>query len=200
MKLEPGGTIAHRILYPAVRGLAKVLFKTIWRLKVTGDENVPATGAFIVAPNHRSYADPPLVGVAVFREVHFLAKKELFSFRPFGWFIKNLNAHPLNRAGDIAAFREAGRILKRGGALIVFPEGRRMGRDVFGSPKAGVGMLASSSGAPVLPVYIHQSGYMTQFRRVFVRFGQPVNPADYGSYQEISEEVMRRIRKMAEDF
>lgn len=164
-----------------------------WRLHVSGLENVPRTGGLIVAPNHRSYADPPLVGVAVPREVHFLAKKELFSFRPFGWFIRNLNAHPLNRAGDIAAFREAARILKGGGALIIFPEGHRMKTDELGPPKAGIGMLAATTASPILPVYIENSGYMARFRRVFLRFGKPIAPQGFSTYADIAAEVMRQI-------
>ena len=187
---------AQCILYPAVRALAYFIFKVGWRLRVSGIENVPTTGPLIVAPNHQSYGDPPLVGVAIPREVHFLAKQELFVFPPFGWLIRCLNAHPLNRAGDIAAFREAARIIKAGGAIIMFPEGRRMDPGVLGAPKAGVGMLASLTKAPVVPVYIHNSGYMTRFRRVSVRFGEKVDPAGFGDYQAVAEEVMRRIAAM----
>ena len=191
--------LAHRVLYPSVRGLAAILFKLGWRLRVEGVENVPRNGPLIVAPNHRSYADPPVVGVSVPREVHFLAKQELFAFTPFGWFIRNLNAHPLNRkGGDISAFREAARIVKAGGALIMFPEGKRMKTDDLGKPKPGVGMLAATTKAPVLPVYIHNSGYMTSFRRILVRFGRPVDPAKFASYQDIAVEVMRQIRSLKE--
>jgi 1-acyl-sn-glycerol-3-phosphate acyltransferase len=186
-------SLAHRILYPSVKGLAAFFAKLGWRLKISGIENVPLTGPLIVASNHRSFADPPLVGCTIPREVHFLAKKELFAFGPFGWFIKNLNAHPLNRAGDIGAFREATRILKSGGAIIIFPEGRRMKTDELGPPKAGIGMLAKTTGAPVLPVYIENSGYMPKFRRVSLRFGRPIDTARFAEYQAVADEVMREI-------
>jgi 1-acyl-sn-glycerol-3-phosphate acyltransferase len=188
--------LAHKILYPTIRTMALVLAKAGWRLHISGAENVPRTGPLIVAPNHRSYADPPLVGVSVPREVHFLAKQELFAFRPFGWLIRNLNAHPLNRAGDIGAFREATRILKAGGALIVFPEGRRMKTDEPGSPKAGIGMLAVTTESPILPVYIHNSALMARFRRVYLRFGKPMDPKGFGTYAELASEVMRRIAEL----
>lgn len=188
--------LAHRLLYPSIRMLARILATVGWRVKITGLANVPRTGALIIAPNHQSYADPPLVGAFMPREVHFLAKQELFRFGPFGWFIRNLNAHPLNRAGDIAAFREAARILKSGGALIMFPEGRRMPRGQFGAPKAGVGALASMTKTPILPVYVHNSAYMTRFRRVSIHFGPPVEPATFSSYEELAGEVMRRIRDL----
>jgi len=187
---------AQRLLYPAVRFLAYAWFKLGWGLTVSGIENVPTSGPLIVAPNHQSYADPPLVGVAIPREVHFLAKQELFVFGPFGWLIRCLNAHPLNRAGDISAFREAARLIKAGGAIIMFPEGRRMDAGVLGSPKAGVGMLAALTKAPVIPVYIHNSGYMARFRRVSVRFGEKVEPGAFSDYQSLAAEVMRRITQM----
>ena len=183
----------NRGLYVAVRALANLLFRTIWRLKVVGADNVPRTGPLIVAPNHRSYADPPLAGASVPREIHFLAKRELFRFRPFGWFITNLNAHPLNRAGDIAAFRAATRILRADGALIMFPEGRRIDTDTLGPAKAGIGMLAASTGAPIVPTYIHNSRLMTRFKRVEVHFGKPIDPRGIGSYEEITAKVMAEI-------
>ena len=188
--------LAHRILYPSIRALALFLARLGWGVRMTGTENVPRTGGLILAPNHQSYADPPLVGVSTPREVHFLAKQELFYFKPFGWLIRNLNAHPLNRAGDIGAFREASRILKAGGALIMFPEGRRMPPDTFGAPKAGVGLLANMTKTPVLPVYVHNSAYMTRFRRVSVHFGEPIDPAAFASHQDIAAEVMRRIAEL----
>ena len=78
-------------------------------MRVIGEERIPPTGAVIFAANHRSYmADPPLLGSATHHYVNFLAKEELFRFRPFGWLIFNLHAHPLNRkGGDVAAFKMA---------------------------------------------------------------------------------------------
>lgn len=190
----------NRSMYVAVRGLAAILFTIIWRLRIHGRDRVPADGPLIVAPNHRSYFDPPLTGVAVTRPVHFLAKKELFEFKPFGWFIKNLNAHPLNRAGDIAAFREAARILKSGGAIIIFPEGRRIDADTIGQAKPGLGMLASTTGAKILPVYIHNSSKMVRFSRVQVRFGTPIDPTGFSSYEEIAARWMSEIAALRASF
>ncbi len=192
----PRPLYANRFMYLFIRLLAGLLFRTFWRLKISGLENVPLSGPLIVAPNHRSYADPPLIGVAVPRPVYFLAKRELFTFPPFGWFIRSLNAHPLNRAGDIAAFREASRILKGGGGIIIFPEGRRIDGDKFGEAKAGLGMLASVTGAKILPVYIHDSAHLIRFARVEVWFGKPVDPAEFSTYEEIAARVMAEIASL----
>ncbi len=184
----------HPVLYRIAKISCFLVFKIVWRMKVYGKENVPKKGAVIIAANHRSLADPPLVGVATTRYVHFLAKEELFRFRPFGWLIKNLNAHPLNRGGsDIAAFKIAKKILSEGEGLIVFPEGRRSKTDELGKPKAGVGMLAHISKAPVIPTYIHNSGHLKDFKRLIVSFGSPIRYENFDSYERMAEDVMASI-------
>ena len=179
--------------YRFSRFVVWILFRTLWRLRIEGAENVPPEGAVIVAPNHRSLADPPLIGCGVRREVHFLAKKELFRFGPFGRLISNLNAHPLNRAAGSAAFKTALKILHHGDILIMFPEGRRAKTDELGVGKAGVAMLARRTRTPVVPAYIHNSGYVTRFRRLRVRFGEPIDPSGFADDEPLAAEVMRRI-------
>jgi 1-acyl-sn-glycerol-3-phosphate acyltransferase len=137
-----------------------------------------------------------VVGISTPREVHFLAKEELFRFKPFGWLIRRLNAHPLNRKGDVAAFKLAQRILEEGYALIVFPEGRRSKTDHLAKPKAGVGLLAIRTGCPVVPTYIHNTGHLKKFRRAQVHFGSPLQAKSFHSSQAISEEVMRQIQRL----
>lgn len=184
------------LFYRFCRAGLCVLYRLFWRLEVRGREHIPADGGLIVAANHRSYGDPPLVSVAMTRPLHFLAKQELFTFAPFAWLITALNAHPLNREGDIAAIRAARKVLKEGDCLIIFPEGTRSRTDELGAARAGVGLLASMSGAPILPVYLHNSGYMKAFRKVTIEFGRPFRAADLGpdaSHQQIAEETLRRI-------
>lgn len=158
---------------------------------------MPESGAFIVAANHRSLADPPLIGVSSQRPVHFLAKEELFRFRPFGWLISNLNAHPLKRAShDVKALKAAKEILGSGDPIILFPEGRRSKTDTLQPAKAGVGMLSSLTGAPVIPAYIHNSGYLKEFRRLSVLFGAPLYPQNFDSYQAMADATMLEISKL----
>ncbi len=192
--------IFHRILYDGAKNVARIFFTLGWRLSVQGKGRIPRKGPVIFAAHHRSYADPPLIGSTVPRDVHFLAKRELFNFRPFGWLIGQLNAHPLNRkAGDVGAIRAAQRLLKDGHALIVFPEGRRSKTDNLARPKAGVGMLAFLASCPVVPTYIHNSGHLVKFRKVIIRFGPPLYPHTFDSYQALAEGVMRQIQKMKEE-
>ncbi len=182
--------------YPFGQFVCGLFFSTLWRLKVTGVENVPLSGPVIIASNHRSFADPPLIGVSSPRPLHFLAKKELFDFGPFGWLISRLNAHPLNRAAGIGALKTAQDVLEQGGAVILFPEGRRSRTEELQKPKGGVGMLAVKMGVPVVPVYIQNSGSMGQLKRLSVNFGSPIDAGSFSDYDKLAEEVMGRIQKM----
>jgi 1-acyl-sn-glycerol-3-phosphate acyltransferase len=186
--------------YPFATTVCGLIFRTFWRFKVEGMENIPVDGPAIIASNHRSYADPPLIGSGISRIVHFLAKKELFQFRPFGWLITRLNAHPINRAAGIGALKAAEEILGQGGVVIVFPEGRRGKTDDLQLFKPGVGMLAIRSGAPIVPAYIRNSGHMPQFKKVSVTYGPPLDPKAYSDYEKLAQDVMRRIQKMQESF
>jgi 1-acyl-sn-glycerol-3-phosphate acyltransferase len=157
---------------------------------------MPASGGVIVGANHRSYADPPLVGVSIPKEVHFLAKRELFLFAPFGWLISNLNAHPLNRSGDVSAFKVSQRLLEAGCVMIVFPEGRRNKSEIMAPAKAGVGLLSKITGCPIVPTYIHNSAYLKSFRKIIVTFGKPLYPEGFEDQQSLADEVMRRISEL----
>jgi 1-acyl-sn-glycerol-3-phosphate acyltransferase len=183
------------IIYRFCRFVCFVLFKIIWGLRVEGAENVPSQGGVIIAANHRSYGDPPLVGVTSPRTVHFLAKKELFNFKPFGWLISQLNSHPLNReGGGIGAIKVAQRLLEKGYVVIVFPEGRRNKTDQLARAKPGVGLLSLTSQCPVVPTYIHNSGYLMNLKRLSVHFGKPLQPDSFSTYQELADAVMNQIQ------
>ncbi|MCG3205934.1 MAG: 1-acyl-sn-glycerol-3-phosphate acyltransferase [Elusimicrobia bacterium] len=181
-------------LYRFSRFVCWIFFKIIWRLHISGEEHIPKQGAVIIAANHRSLADPPLVGVSMKRMVHFIAKEELFRFRPFGWLISNLNAHPLRRGGgDVRAFKTARKILGAGEVLILFPEGRRSKTEELQPAKPGVGMLAALSECPVVPTYIKNSGFLKQLKPVSILFGSPLYFRDHPDYQSMAEAVMREI-------
>lgn len=186
----------HVLFYRFATTSVRALFRIGWRLEVRGESHIPKHGPVILAANHRSFADPPLVGVATAREVHFLAKQELFRFGPFGWLIRQLNAHPLKRSGDVGALRAANRILEQGLVLIVFPEGKRMKTDHLGQPKPGVGMLAAVAKCPIVPTYVHNSGHFMKFRKLRVVFGHPIHVHGQPSYRHTADEVMKQIQKL----
>jgi len=184
-------------LYTSAKFLCYWFFRLVWRLRVIGTENIPKARAVIFAANHRSFADPPLLGSATKHYVNFLAKEELFRFRPFGWLIFELHAHPLNRrGGDVAAFKMARRVLADGQALIVFPEGRRSKTDELGPARAGVGLLAQITKSPVVPTYLHNSAHLKRFKPLIVAFGAPILAQEGESAQAVADRVMTSIAEL----
>ena len=112
--------------YRFVQLLFSILFRIIYRLRVIGRENIPRKGPVVIACNHVSLLDPPMVGTASSRPVHFMAKSELF-VPVLGTLYKSLGAFPVHRgAGDAHAIRTALTILKHQEVLGIFPEGHRL--------------------------------------------------------------------------
>ena len=142
--------------YAIVRAILNFFFFVIFGLKVEGRENVPKTGAIIVAPNHKSYWDPPVVGVAFnTRIIHYMAKEELFKNPFFGWLIRQFGTFPVKRGSvDRAAVRQAIKEIKEGNPLGIFPEGTRIKREGLGRFHTGMASLALMTGTPVIPVAV----------------------------------------------
>jgi 1-acyl-sn-glycerol-3-phosphate acyltransferase len=140
--------------YSAARFLLGGFVGALSGWEVHGRENVPKTGAVIVASNHISYWDPLLVGTAAMREQHFLAKEELFR-GPLGWLIRSYNAIPIRRGrADLSGLAKATDVLRAGRSLILFPEGTRQRDGELRAARPGLGMLAVGSDALVVPTCI----------------------------------------------
>lgn len=136
---------------PGLRALARLYFD----LELRGTENIPATGAVLVTPNHQTYADPPLVTIPIRRPVYYMAWRRLFAIPGFGRLIRLCRAFPVDiDAPDPRAMREALRLLHAGEALMIFPEGGRSLDGQVGPFRPGAFRLAVSLGVPVLPVTI----------------------------------------------
>ena len=191
--------------------LLNFLEKSMFGFKVLGADRVPKSGAVIIASNHVSYADPPVVGSAVPREVYFLAKEELFANKAFGWLISRYNAIALRRAvGDIGAVRKAVELLKQGRAVLMFPEGTRSLSGKLLKPKPGVGLIACLAGVPVVPAYVVGTNKLGKVfwrkAKLQVRFAEPVtaeavhspDETDHERYRKLTDEVMRRIADLAQ--
>jgi 1-acyl-sn-glycerol-3-phosphate acyltransferase len=190
--------------------LAKVLLTAttgpLLAPKVSGAENVPMEGGLIVAANHRSYLDPPLLGTWFPRPIHYMAKQELFKIPVLGSLISRVNAFPVNRdAGDIGSIKRALRILKDGGVVGIFPEGTR---NVSGEAqvKSGAVVLASSARCPVVPVGLVRTELATRRLRgahIEIRIGAPMlfqgssRKATKAEIDAWTDELMRRIRDLS---
>ncbi len=140
-----------RASIPAARGVARVAFK----LTVTGREHIP-TGPVVVASNHVSHVDPPFVGTAIRRPMRFMAAADLHGMnRPLDFFLGFYGTIPLPRSGiPLGAMKSALQHLAAGGAVGVFPEGRRAAQWGRDQPYEGAAWLAPRIGAPLLPVAV----------------------------------------------
>lgn len=159
----------------ALRGV----FTSIWGIKVTGLENIPLGGPLLIAANHVSLIDPPLVAVAVAprRRPFGIGKKELFEKPLLGWWLRGMGSFPIDRQGDAtSAMRSALSVLTKGGCLVIYPEGTRVKPGEKRAPKAGVAFLSARTGAPVVPVRVLGTAEFPRKFPLEVRIGAPLAP------------------------
>lgn len=141
----------YTLAWSLVRGFGKLYF----RMEIRGTEHVPLEGPVIIAPNHSSFLDPPLVGSACPRQLHYMAKAELFRFKPLAALLRRVGAFPVHRGtADTGAIRGSLEQLQQGKGVLLFIEGTRNPGDHLLPPTPGVSLLARHSGAPVVPVAI----------------------------------------------
>src|SRR5947207_5365187 len=198
-----------------------LIFRFLYRFycgwRVYNPERVPLTGPLILASNHASILDPPLVGAPVHRAINYLARESLFRFPVIGWVLRSWNAVPVDREGGGAKGLRA--ILDRlldGGAIILFPEGTRTRDGKLQPARSGIGLTVIKSSAPVVPVRVIGtfeafSRFMSfpRPRRVSVKFGLPMmferlrEEAKSCSkerlkeiYQQVADELMAAIARL----
>ncbi len=146
---------ARTPLYRFASTLLSVLGRVLFRPRVTGTSNIPATGPVLIAPVHRSNLDFMLTLFLSPRKVFFMAKAELFGVPVLGTVLRHLGAFPVNRAAaDRESLRLAEEVLRRGHALVMFPEGTRRDGPQIGEILDGAMFVASRTGARVVPVGI----------------------------------------------
>ena len=193
--------------------LCRFFFRFFLRWRVVGPENVPARGAVMLASNHISNLDPPVVAVGIWRPCAFMAKEELFAHPFFGWFISKLHAFPVKRGtADRASLKFALETLEQGKGLVMFPEGTRSETGELQEAEIGVGMIACRSGAPVVPVYVRGTnegmpkGGGIKMKSVLVRYGKPISfaPAEgvkpgREEYESAARGIMDAIRALRDD-
>lgn len=186
--------------YSFARSFVQVLLKLPYKLRFSDNSSIPEEGGLIVCANHYGVLDPVFIAASIKRDFTFMAKKELFSFRPFGWLIKKLGAFPVDRANsDITALKTSIRLLKGGHAMLLFPQGTRCKCEDNISAKHGAVRLAIMTGAPILPVYISEN-HKPFVKKSYVNVGNAIDYSEYkgthlteDDYERLSVELMETI-------
>jgi 1-acyl-sn-glycerol-3-phosphate acyltransferase len=193
--------VFYRFLWFVLRPFLLLPF----RVRFVGRERVPA-GGLVLAPNHESYLDPVLVGLGLWRPVHFMAKEELWHNVVLAWVVTAMNTFPVKRGrADRAALAEAARLLEAGEQIGIFPQGTRHhahGLEGLEEGAGGTALIALRAGRPVVPVGIHGTDRIKppgsrfiRFPRVTVVYGAPIDPAGIpeGQRRERVDDLTRRI-------
>lgn len=204
------------ILYNLVAVTIRSILRINGGFEVRGKENIPQQGGVLVAANHISYLDPPLVGSLLPRRATFMARKGLFDIPVLGWMISGA-AFPVDRERTRpSTIKETVKRLKGGELIALFPEGRRSDSGELMDAKRGVGMIVSLSRVPVVPALIVGSDRALPVNarwlkraRVTLVIGKPIyytsftegeNYSGHDLHEEISRRVMAAIREMQKNY
>jgi 1-acyl-sn-glycerol-3-phosphate acyltransferase len=194
--------------------LIKICGRVFFRYRVVHRERMINHGPVILASNHESYLDPPLVGAVASRAIFFLARKSLLAGPFFGWLLPKLNVIPVDQeGGDRSALKALIRILKAGEGTLVFPEGERTLDGRLRPALPGLGFVIAKTLAPVVPMRIFgareawpRGTSRVRFRPITVVVGEPIyftaadlQPPGKDVYQRLSQRVMDAIAAISLD-
>jgi 1-acyl-sn-glycerol-3-phosphate acyltransferase len=197
--------------------LFRITYKIYFRWRVYNAERVPLQGPVILASNHASFIDPPLIGSAVRRDINYLARESLFRYPGIGWLLRKWNSVPVDRDGGGAKGLKA--ILDRllaGGAIVLFPEGTRTLDGKLRPARSGIGLTVIKSDAVVIPVRVF--GTLEAYGKhvkiplpkpIAVKYGRPMPFKELRAeakvcskarlkqiYQEVADQLMAAIAKL----
>jgi 1-acyl-sn-glycerol-3-phosphate acyltransferase len=194
--------------------LIKLVGRVFFRLRVVHRERMINHGPVILASNHESYLDPPLVGSVADRAIFFLARKTLLAGPFFGWLLPKLNVIPVDQeGGDRSALKALIRILRAGEGTLVFPEGERTLDGRLGPVLPGLGFVIAKTLAPVVPMRIFgareawaRGSGRIRFHPITVVVGEPIyftaadlQPPGKDIYLRLSQRVMEAIAALSLD-
>ncbi|MFH1454401.1 MAG: lysophospholipid acyltransferase family protein [Armatimonadota bacterium] len=192
----------HAIIVYIIRFILKVSFD----IKIIGYENLPQKEGVIISANHSSFWDPPTIGSLSTKKVRYMAKAELFKFKPFGWLISFVGAFPVERkSADKGALSKALELLKNNQILCIFPEGTRIKGGKKRKPLPGAAYLSVKAQVPVVPAAIIEDKKIKSLKsrwpflsKITVNIGNPmydfknpdVDPREY------TDKIMDEIEKL----
>ncbi|TAG33153.1 MAG: 1-acyl-sn-glycerol-3-phosphate acyltransferase [Verrucomicrobia bacterium] len=185
--------------------------QALFRGEISGLQNLPRSGAFLIAANHASHLDPPFLGAVLPHQLAFFARKSLWKPGLGAWWMNGVGAIPVDRDGsDLAAIKRVLATLAAGRPLVLFPEGTRSPDGTLQPAKAGVGLIACKTGVPVVPCRIFQShhalgraGNFQPGTPIDIVYGPPLSAAHYDQkadgkerFQRASERIMSAISRL----
>lgn len=203
-----------RPFYGFFHFLAGLIHGMWFRGEVAGTDNFPVEGPFLIASNHASHLDPPMVGCQIAKQMRFFARKSLWNNRLLAWWLDQVETIPVERdSGDIGAIKKVLLALKEDRAVVLFPEGTRSPDGHLQKAKAGVGLMACKTGVPVVPCRVY--GSFAAFGKgakvphfgtpVSIVFGPPIFAAEYDDpaagkarYETAAQRIMDRIAALPE--
>lgn len=195
--------------YDFLRPLGKLINKFFFKIEYTGVENIPSEGGYIMASNHIHAMDPVIIAMGIKkRQLHFMAKKELFENKLAAFFITLFNAFPIVRGGaDARGLDYAKRIPQEGYVLGIFIEGTRSKDGTPQKAKKGVAAIANASHCNILPVAVYNNEGVKKHTKYTVRYGKPIeyselNLSDDPSKDELqaaADYVMDKIKALWEE-
>jgi 1-acyl-sn-glycerol-3-phosphate acyltransferase len=206
--------LTMRPFYGFFHYLSATVYAMWFRGEVVGSENFPKAGPYLIASNHASHLDPPLVGSQIARQMRFFARRSLWNSPLLAWWLDKVETIPVERdSGDIGAIKRVLQAIKEDRAVVLFPEGTRSPDGQLQRPKAGVGLMACKTGVPVVPCRVFGSfaaygkgaGIPRFGTPVTIVFGPPIFSADYDDpslgkarYETAAQRIMDRIAALPE--
>lgn len=191
--------IVGKLLYWFAYIIIRIYFRIFHQWRIKGKKNRPKNGPLIIMANHISGFDPPIIGCVMNRQVHFMAKKELFNNPVIGKIFKIIGTFPVDRGKpDITALKTAFKFLNNGKVICIFPEGTRHKEGNLGEAKAGAVMIALRSKSPILPIGIKDA---TNNKNLKISIGKPFTLDKYynkklskSQKEEVGKIIMKKIQ------
>jgi len=197
--------------YLTCHALFSFIGREVFSFKVLHPERIPKEGGVILASNHQSFLDPPLLGISSSREIHTLARKSLFDWPILGKLFPRINVVPIDlKKGDMGALKTIIRLANEGNATAIFPEGTRSADGSLKNAQPGLGLIIAKTLAPVVPIRIFgafeafpRDRKMPRLHPITVVIGEPIyftekdlKEGGKDLYQKLSDRVMARIAEL----
>ena len=176
------------LFYRVAQSSLRAVFRILYDHKVIVKDPTPIIGGAIIASNHLSFLDPPLIAASWSEAIAFFAKADLFENPLLRTLITNLNAHPVGNGNDVKSLKLACKLLEEGNKILIFPEGTRSLDGSLVPFKRGIGMLSLRTKTPIIPTYIHgtfdiwpkgQKLPSLFGKRTVCIFGKPIFPEEF---------------------